>query len=263
MQKYKIRVAPSLGGGFAGTFQDVWGVETYNHETDTDEPCIFAGLYGLNDLYSLWRHGGKKICWWAGSDITHFLNGYWLDEEGKIRLTREPLAQWLKENCEHYVENEVERDALRGVNIEAKVVPSFLGNVDDYPVQELRTDKKRYYTSVSSNDFELYGWNEIPQLAKENKDTEYHLYGNTEPWKCDEKNVIIHGRIPQEEMNTQVKSMTGGLRLTKFDGASEILVKSTLWGQKPLSPYIPYDWLGDREKLLKVVNKFPWNVQNN
>ena len=58
-----------------------------------------------------------------------------------------------------------------------------------------------------------------------------------------------------------VKSMTGALRLTRFDGFSEILAKSYLWGQQPLSPYIPYPYK-NREDLLKVLNKYVWNQNN-
>lgn len=261
MQKWQCRIAPSLGGGFAGTPNEVWGTEPYAYDW---QPAVFFGLYGLNDFHALWRHKDKKAILWAGSDITHLKNGYWLDDEGEIRVGREAFCQWISENCDSYCENDVEKDALWFLGIKCKaVIPSFLGNVEDYPIQELRTDKKRYYTSVSGDDFELYGWHEIDAIARANPDTEYHLYGNTKEWTNTEKNVIIHGRITQEEMNSQIKTMTGGLRLTRFDGASEILVKSTLWGQQPLSPYIPYDWLGDREKLLSVLNEYPWNAKIN
>lgn len=256
MQKWQCRVAPSLGEGFAGDVYSAWGVKFYENDTD---PTVFFGIYGLPDFYALWRHKGRKAILWAGSDIRHLYKGYWLDEVGKIRIDPNALVDWIAENCESYCENETEKDLLWQMCIRPKaIIPSFLGNVADYSIQELRTDQKRYYTSVSGDDFELYGWHEIDGIAKSNPNTEYHLYGNTKEWITTEKNVIIHGRISQAEMNEQIKSMTGALRLTKFDGASEILVKSTLWGQKPLSPYIHYDWLGDREKLLLTLNTYPW-----
>lgn len=274
MQNWQCRVAPSLGGGFAGNPGEVWGV----NETCCDEhmyknsPTVFFGLYSLNDFNVLRNHKGQKAVLFAGSDIRHLKNGYWLDEEGKIKVDPHAFVDWISEYCDAYCENDVEKDMLWTMGIKCKaVIPSFLGKVEDYPVQELRTDKKRYYTSVSGNDFELYGWHELPKLAQENPDTEYHLYGNTvrppletSPlWGEELPNIILHGRIPKEHMDNETRTMTGGLRLTKFDGASEILVKSTLWGQKPLSPYISYDWLGDREKLLSVLNKYPWNAKDN
>lgn len=258
MQKWQCKVAGSLGGGFAGTPNEVWGTVPYENDTD---PTVFMGCYGLKDFMAINSHKGRRAIFWCGSDIRHLQAGYWFDETGKIRIEPYAMSRWINEYCENYCENEVEKVLLLTLGIESTIVPSFLGKVEDYPNQKLTTydgAKKQYYTSVSGDDFELYGWHNIPELARSNPTTEYHLYGNTKEWTCDEKNVILHGRISQSEMNEQTKSMTGALRLTKFDGASEILVKSTLWGQKPISPYIYYNWLGHRERLLSVLNKFPW-----
>ena len=45
----------------------------------------------------------------------------------------------------------------------------------------------------------------------------------------------MHGRVAQEVMNEEIKEMQGALRLTEMDGFSEILAKSILWGQWPVS----------------------------
>ena len=82
MQKiWQCRIAPSLGGGFAGTPNKNWGTCDYK---DNKTPTIFFGLYGLPDFYALWRHKGRRAILWAGSDIIHFLNGYWLERKGAI-----------------------------------------------------------------------------------------------------------------------------------------------------------------------------------
>lgn len=257
-QNWQCKVANSLGDGFAGDVYSAWGVAPY---TDDTQPTVFFGCYGLPDFYAIWRHKGPKAILWAGSDIRHLQAGYWLDDKGAIKLNPYPIAEWINLHCDSYVENDVEKNALWCLGIQAKaVIPSFLGNVDDYPPQVHRTDKQRYYTSVSGDDFELYGWYEIPKLATENPDTEYHLYGSTnglpEPhWYF--PNIINHGRVSQEQMDEETRTMTGALRLTKFDGFSEILAKSYLWGQQPLSPYIKYPYK-NREDLLQVLNKYPW-----
>lgn len=276
----KVRIAPSLGGGFSGTPQEVWGVEEYIGEYGhKDYPTVFFGLYGLPDFFSLWRHKGKKYILWAGSDIQHFLNGYWLDTEGKMRIHPIQLSSWIDTYCESYVENEVEQQALRSVGIRSKVVPSFLGNVDDYDVEYCYDEKPKVYTSVSGDDFKLYGWDKIDALAEANPDIEFHLYGNVKTWLTNQKNVIIHGRVPQEQMNEEIKKMQGSLRLTEFDGCSELVVKALLWGQYCFSLI---DYPGTlkpntistlhhakapnhtgRDWLLSVVNKYPWNVKNN
>ena len=88
-------------------------------------------------------------------------------------------------------------------------------------------------------------------------DIKFYLYGNTVPWKAP-KNVIVRGRLTQKEMDEEIKTMTGALRMVQFEGFSEILAKSILWGQKPIS-VIEYNY--DRKSLLKVVNNFPWNLK--
>lgn len=281
MQNWKIRIAPSLGGGFAGTPQETWGVE--NYENDLDDPTVFMGLYGLPDFYTLWRHKGRKCIFWCGSDIRHFLDGYFLDKEGWIKLDPTALALWIHNFCESYVENEVERKVLLRLGIESKVVPSFLGNVKDYQVSYAWSEKPKVYTSVSGDDFELYGWDKIPVLALANPDIEFHLYGNTKSPGLHEwstvhpHNVIVHGRVPQEQMNREIKEMQGALRLTEFDGFSEIIAKSLLWGQYPISLInYPHTLKPEnirqlkileepnhegREWLLSEINKYPWTLK--
>ena len=255
----KYRWAPSLGE-FESSPEKVWGVEPC--DPNGTDPCVFCGLYGLPDFYALWRYKGKKYVWWAGSDIRHFINGYWLDDKGDIRVTARPLAAWINKNCESWVENSVERKALEKLGIGSFVCPSFLGDVNEFKPTLKRTDKKRYYASVSGNDFVLYGWDKINNLARQNPDIEYHLYGNTEPWLGPE-NVIVHGRVPKEVMNKDIESMTGAIRLVPFDGFSEVVAKAVLMGQEVISE-IDYPFLkakNPREELLSIINKYPWNTK--
>lgn len=273
--KWKYRWAPSIGS-LEKTAEEVWGIEKYNPETDRRNPVVFFGLYGLPDFYTLWRHKGRKAILWAGTDITHFVNGYWLDDEGGIRISPFALAEWINMNCESYVENWVEHDALERLGIKSEVIPSFLGNIDDYPISYVHSERPKVYASVSGDNFVLYGWNKISLLALQNPDVEFHLYGNETPWEGP-ANVIVHGRVLKEQMNEEIKQMQGGIRLTEFDGFSEILAKSILWGQYPISlikyPHI----LGPEQlQLLKfntepniegreyyrtVLNKYPWNAK--
>ena len=147
-----------------------------------------------------------------------------------------------------------------------------MGNVDDYKVSFKQGNK--VYTSVSGDDFKLYGWHLIDTLAKRNPKIDFNLYGNVKYWKTRQPNVILHGRVSQEEMNRQTKEMQGALRLTEFDGCSELIVKAKLWGQYAFSlisyPYVnkvedlhflaetkKADDLG-REWWIKNLNKYPW-----
>lgn len=270
------RWAPSLGE-LEGPHQKVWGTETYHESMQNDfKPTVFFGLYGMNDFYALWRHKGHKWILWAGSDIRHFENGYWLDEKGEIRIDNKGLSQWINANCESWVENTVEQEALRKCGIESQVCPSFLGDVTEYEQSYQWSDKPKVYASVSGDDFYLYRWDNIEQIAKLNPRIEFHLYGNKGKWESKQKNVIVHGRVPKEQMNNEIKHMQGGLRLLKFDGFSEVLAKSVLWGQWPISA-IPYPhMLGvdelerlhakhhanteGREHYRKSLNNYPWNM---
>ncbi len=276
--KWQCRYAPSLGA-LEGTPEEVWGTLPYLSE---DAPTVFFGLYGLADFYTLWRHQGKKAILWAGSDVRHFINGYWLDDEGSNRIDPEPLARWIQKNCESYVENGVEAEALRVFGIESKIVPSFMGNMDDYEVSYRANERPQVYASVSGDDFALYGWEQIEMVA-DKCNVDFHLYGNTTPWYSKHSNVFVHGRVPKEQMNEEIKTMQAGLRVLEFDGFSEILAKSILWGQYPVSR-IGYPHMGHyvdnaglievlnglrehhtpnlkgRDHYRKIINKYPWHV---
>lgn len=278
----QIRIAPSLGA-LEGHPDNVWG--TNSMMLDVNKPTVFFGLYGLADFFALWRHKGHKAILWAGSDIRHFINGYWLDADGKIRIDPEPLARWINENCESYVENGVEHEALMVLGIESKIVPSFLGQVKDYNVEYVWNARPQVYASVSGNDFALYGWEQIEMIAGR-CDVDFHLYGNTVSWETKHSNVFVHGRVPKEQMNEEIKNMQCGLRVLEFDGFSEILAKSVLWGQYPISrigyPMIDSYTTNDelvkllnglvekvepnhkaREYYINHINQYPWNVKNN
>lgn len=274
MQEIKCRIAPSLGGGFAGTPEQVWGTKPYNENTDKELPCVFFGLYGLPDFYSLWRHKGKKYILWAGSDIRHLIKGYWLDEKGLIKLSSNSIAKWINQNCESWVENHVEYEALKKLGIWSSMCPSFLGDVKNYDISFKQGNK--LYASVSGNDFELYKWSEIIKLAKENQGIEFYLYGNTIPFEHNQPNVFVKGRVSQEQMDKETKEMQGSIRLLEFDGASEIVVKAMLKGQYCFSlidyPYVnkPSDLhlltslktanVEGRNWWRQNLNNYPWNL---
>lgn len=281
-QRIFHRWAPSLGR-LEGYSDTVWGTENSWGAWEND-PIVFFGLYGLPDFYTLWRHKGKKWILWAGTDIVHFTNGYWLDTTGLIRIDPQPFATWINEYCESWCENEVERQALEDVGIQAQVCPSFLGQVENFEVSYTQSDRPQVYSSVSGNNFDMYGWNIIEKIAGECPSVDFHLYGNTVPWESKHANVFVHGRISKEQMNEEIKHMQGALRLCMPDGFSELLAKSILWAQWPITwesfkyPHIQgADGISElvrllnalkfkskpnlegREYYLKTLNSFPWN----
>ena len=250
----QCRVAPSLGT-FEGNPNCVWGTTDYAYKDG--RPAVFFGLYGLPDFFALWRHPGKKYILWAGTDITHFRNGYWLEEGGGIRLDPGPLAEWIQKNCESWVENEVEREALEEFGIIAQVCPSFLGDVKDYEITYHQNSRPQVYASVSGENFDEYGWKVIEEIAGKCA-VDFHLYGNHDEWKTEHHNVFVHGRVPKEVMNEEIKNMQAGLRLNVFDGFSEVLAKSVLWGQWPITwsafGYKYIDSANTRDGLIAHLN---------
>lgn len=267
--KWQCRWSPTLGD-LESTHQEVWGTDEY---TDDECPTVFMGVYGLPDFFSLWRHKGIKHILWCGSDVTNLKNNYWLEDGGGIRLDRKGICEWINKHCVSWCENEVEARALAECGIYARVQPSFLGDIDDFPLSWKPGNK--VYASVSGDNFELYGWDKITELARQNPGLMFHLYGNTVVWMPKADNIVVHGRVDKERMNAEIMDMQCGLRMTEFDGMSEITVKSVLMGQWPVSlieyPYILRpDQLSEiihkqepnidgREYYRKVLNNYPWN----
>jgi hypothetical protein len=238
---------------------------------DANEPTVFVGCYGLPDFYTIWRHKGKKYVFWCGSDIRHLQNGYWLDDEGSIRLTSRGIARWLNEHCENWVENEPERIALNGLGIGSMVCPSYMGDVNK--IKPSYKPGNKFYGSVSGDDFELYGWDLIDDIAGKHPELEFHLYGNTKPFKAKNKNVVIHGRVTNQQMNKEIAGMQGAIRMIPMEGFSEIVAKSVLMEQWPISmisyPHtvalkdigkIPQEPnVEGRKYYLEHLNQFPFN----
>lgn len=257
MQNWQCRWSPTLGE-LEDTHQNIWGTREYENDTD---PTVFFGLYGLPDFYALWRHKGKKAILWAGSDIQHFIKGYWLEDDGLSKMCPKGMAKWINKHCDSYVENEVEYLVLKSYGIESKIVPSFLGDVNQFEISFKPGNK--LYTSVSGDDFKLYGWDYIPGLARQNPQIEFHLYGNNSQSPLFAEfpdNVIVHGRVPKEQMNEEIKEMQGALRLTEFDGFSEIIAKSILMGQYPVS-LIRYFYLTGIDDISSILTKTEPNLR--
>ena len=238
------------------------GVGLYNPLKDLEEPCLFFGCYGIKDFMAIHNHKGKRFILWCGSDIRHFIKGYWLEDGGGIRLNKKSFAKWINKYCESWVENEVEHKALKKCGIESKICPSFLGDVKDFPVSFKQGNN--VYLSCSGDNHLLYGWHLIEKIADKIPEITFYLYGS-DNWKTKHKNVIIRGRMSQEEMNKEVSEMQAGLRPIEFDGASEIVVKSSLQGLHTISrikyPFV--DSYETEEDLIKLLKELPNKLEPN
>jgi len=270
--KWQCRWSPTLGE-LESTHQEVWGTDDY---TDIERPTVFFGVYGLPDLMAVRQHKGRKAILWAGTDIAHLIQGYWLDDNGAYRVDPYQIGAWLNFAAENWCENEVEQAALRSVGIEARVGYSYLGDIDAMELSYAPSSVPKVYASVSGDNFAQYGWHEIEEIAPKYPDIQFHLFGNVTPWLTKHKNVVVHGRVSKEKMNESIRGMQGALRLLAHDGFSEVLAKSVLMGQWPVSriayphmlPVAELHTLKEkdqpnvegREYYRNNLNLFPWSL---
>lgn len=274
----QCRVAPSLGA-LEGDPHEVWGTVPYKKREGS---CVFFGLYDLRDYWALWRHKGHAWVLWAGSDLRNLEAGF-VFNDGKLRMLSKILrGNWwvipILRKAEHWVENDWERAVLEKYSIQATVRPSFMGNVGEYEMSF--TPGNRVYLSSGAGRQYEYGFGIVERIAPQVPEVEFHLYGA--PWDTKQPNIIVHGRVPKEQMNEEIRRMQCGLRLNETDGFSEVTAKSVLWGQWPISrlhnPYVThapntaaliealraiptkeYTNAEAHAYYRKMLNRYPWN----
>jgi len=242
-----------------------WGLKNYNQDPNCN--LVYFGMYHDGDYKSLFFHKGKTVILWAGSDI--------------LALKDKPDIQKkiIEKKSIHYCENNVEQKELEEMGIKAEVVPSFLEDINDFPISFKPTKPFKIFLSGHPDRENEYGFDLIGRLADEFKDVEFHLYGAV--GGLDKENVVEHGLIDNNAFNEQIKGYHCGLRPNRHDGASEIMVKSILLGQYPIT-YIDYPFVSSfkkyhelkmqiketikkkepnykaREEWVKILNKYIW-----
>lgn len=262
---WRLRTSSSIYP-FEAKALKTWKIENYNQ--DLKCPLVYFGMYHKGDYDSLFAHLGPTAILWAGSDITVLKGHKWIQR----------MIRW--KGSDHYCENEVEQVELKEMGIEAKVRPSFLEDVNDWPVSfKATTPLKVFMTGHPDREHE-YGFTIVKLLAQKFPDIEFHIYGAKVGIGME--NVIEHGKVPEEQFNREIREYHCGFRPNKHDGCSEIMVKSILMGQYPITR-IQYDgvWnykdaadlirlfeflkkkkepnLTVRELWIKKLNNFPWN----
>lgn len=294
-RKIYCRVAPSLGGleaddheyGIPG-HQRTWGTLNYDPKYNRHEPTVFFGLYDLRDYIALWRHKGQKWILWAGSDLENLVHGF-IFNDGKLKLLSKIFrGNWwvlkIIEKAKNWVEDRDEQNKLRKLGIISEVAPSFMGRLEDFGVSYQCFHHPNVYVSGHPGREDEYGFEQVKRIAPRCPQVNFHLYGAMPDWKQWPPNITLHGRVPKEQFNREIKNMQCGLRLNKSDGFSEITAKSVLMGQYPLTyleyPCIPNfkndgelvsllnslkqmqkpNWTG-RNYYLQALNNYPWRVK--
>ena len=247
-KKPKLRVSSSIAP-FREKAEKVWGLERYCFPRDIFKSVVMFGLYHWADYFHYLAHRGEKTVVWAGSDILNL-------------KTRPYLARFFRK-ATHYVENEVEKNALRMKGIEAEVRPSFLEDVNDFPVSFKPSENPQVYLSCNKGREEEYGFDLIMKISYKVPEITFHLYGCQ---KCQNRgNIIFHGRVPPEQFNREIRNYQCGLRTNFRDGFSEITAKSVLLGQYPITriKYPMIDNYETEEELIKLLKELKNKTEPN
>lgn len=275
MQQTYCRWAPSLGdleGSYSSHIkvyghEEVWGTKPYQFSYNGGDPTVFFGMYDLRDYLALWRHWGKAWVLWTGSDLNNLVNGF-VFNDGKLKWLSMLFrgVGWvlpILRKAEHYVENEDEANKLKRFGITAKIVPSFMGNVNDFPVSYVWKERPDVYVSGHPDREKEYGFAYVEEIAKQVPECTFHLYGAD--WKSDLPNVVCHGSVPKEQFNKDIKGYQCGLRLNRSDGFSEITAKSVLMGQWPIT-YLYYpeiDRFTNTDELVALLKQLKYKLEPN
>lgn len=232
----KVKVSASVYQ-FAPKIKKAWKLDLWEGINDSDKDLLFFGLFNDRDFEVFHNFEGKKSVFWCGGDILRLKADY----ERKRILKLSPETK-------HYCETEKQAEILRECGFEPIVIPSFLGDFNDYPISfkpPKKGEKWKIWLCGHENREIEYGFDQAIRLAKEDKDLEIHFYGVPEDYPGKsyfEKlpNVIWHGQVPEEQLDKEIRDYHCGLRPNKTDGISEVVMKSLLLGQYPIS-YLFYE----------------------
>jgi len=202
------------------------------------KPVIFFGMYHWGDLlWYLWARGQKSVIW-CGSDIKNIT----------------PFRAWMLRNAKHYCENIVERQKLAEFGINAKVKQTFLEDPNNFEISFHPTSRPSVYLSMHKGREVEYGLPIVRQLAKDLPDYSFQIFGIDKPDNVFDNNIFCYGVVSPKDFNDYIKNFTCGLRLNEFDGFSEVIAKSVLMGQYPISR-IPYDYIWSFETYEELLEK--------
>lgn len=182
---------------------------------------LFIGLYHVGDYVRFILTRGKKKLLWAGSDILN-LTKFWA---------------WIitRFKAEHIVENHIEQEALQELGIEPRVQPVILTNPDKYPESYVPNKYPHVYINCHEGRLKEYGMETIVRIAPKVPEITFHIYGIDSYDPFLPPNIRFHGKLTEEEFDERIKGFQAGLCLNKFAGFSEIVAKSVLMAQYPIS----------------------------
>ena len=190
----QIRVAPGLSF-FKNKLLKKYGLREYY---DINKPCIFNGVYTMDDYLSVIKHKGHKTIVWCGSDA-QALNKSLIDKAGNIR---------------HIAKSKFVSNTLTKKGIKHILLPIT-------PTTPVKNYKKKgeniyFYKGIDRN---KYGGVLVDEIKKR---TNYNII------------EASHNTFKPDELEKVYESCFIGLRLTKHDGLPNTVLEMGLMGRKCL-----------------------------
>lgn len=260
--EYKLCVSSSIAP-FRNKAEKIWKLERYKFPNDIFKPLIFFGMYHIGDYFHYLRHFGTKSIFWCGSDIVNLKKGYGFSD-GKIlwfsRLTNWIPWHWIFRiiRAKHFVENEIEQKELLEFGLRSIVSPSFLEDIDNFPIYFKPSERPQVYLSARPGREKEYGVELVERIAPKVPNVIFHIYGYDvpEPYTgIAYDNIIYEGKVSEEKFNEDIRNYHCGFRPNFHNGFSEIIAKSVLMGQYPISriQYPMIDSYETEEELIKLL----------
>jgi len=256
---------------FGKHIEGVWGLKEWRGVDNETEEVLFFGLYNDQDYDAYRIFQGKRTIFWCGSDIFRLQNSWEYQRILKLFPAK------------HYCENEVEKENLKKLNIDAKIIPSFLDNVNNYPVAYRWINKPHIFVSGHNEREDEYGLDVVRRIADRVPETTFHIYGIDKDSKyfdisadskplnrlvdidIDYPNIWYHGRVPEGQFNNEITQYQCGLRTNKHDGNSEVAMKCILNGGYPITKIkCPHIWsYTTDDELVALIDKLKYMKQPN
>ena len=258
----KVRVSSAVEA-FGKYIKPIWGLDEWRGVDKETEEVLFFGLYNNEDYDAYRIFTGKRSVFWCGSDILRFINKW----ENQRILKLYPAT--------HYVENEMEAENLKKFGVEAKIIPSFLDNINNYPITYKWSKTPNIFVSGHNDRENEYGLETIRRIADRVSETTFHIYGIDKDSKyfetsaeskslnklidvdVDFPNIWYHGRVSEGQFNNEISQYQCGLRTNEHDGNSEVAMKSILNGGYPITKIkYPHIWsYNTDDELVSLIDK--------
>ena len=231
-----IRISSSIAnfrGPLMKRYSDYkpWDLLTLN------KPTLFFGLYNIRDYLCFLLHRGPKTVFWCGSDI-------------KALKTSRFLKAIVDAPAKHICENITEIRWLANLGIISDLKPMIFDDPMRFKVSFVPSKEPHVFLCAHKDREDEYGIDWITSIAPLVPWMTFHIYGvdgvSFSP------NVIYHGNVPNIVFEREINSYQGAIRLNEFDGASEVMTKSILLGQYPITRiFFPFvDQVSTRGELI-------------